>query len=151
MATATFAERIQDDLAVLIADKTLIDLSRQRDATATQETARTLRVCQMAAAKVESKLGDVGSFDDTDGTIGDQTALDFGVRVAMMLYSQMYSLTLTEAGRDTFVSVMTEIDAEADVRRQEAGTPVIKSRENTQFNARHTGDDFPDKDDSDAP
>ena len=151
MAVATFAERIQDDLTVLIADQTLIDLSRQRDATATQDVPRTLRVSQMAASKVESVLGDVGSYDDTDGTIGDQQALDYGIRIALLYYSQMYTLTMTDAGQAMQGGVLEELENLAVQRRQTQGTPVVKNRDNDAFNARHDGPLWPDDDDTDAP
>lgn len=136
MATATFAERIQDDLTVLIADATLIDLSRQRDATATQNTARTLRVAQMAAAKIESRLGAAGSYDDTDGTIGNQVFLDFGIRWALMLYSQMYSLALTDAGVVMINMLREEIEElrESLVQEADLGTGIM---DNDDLNARY--------------
>lgn len=151
MATVTFPVKIGLDLVLLIADQTLIDMSRQRDSTATELASRTVRTTEHAAAKVQAKLGDVGSYDDTDQTLGDLAALDLGVRLALLRYSQVYTLTLTEDGRSYIGDIREELDEEADTRRQEAGTPVLKSRENTTFNLRHEGDDWPDKDDSDAP
>jgi len=137
MATATFAERIQDDLALLIADSTLIDLSRQRDATVTQDTDKTLRVCQMAASKVESVLGDAGSYDDADGTIGDQTFLDFGIRMALLYYSQIYTFTLTDKGVASMEFLMAEMESYAKGLRQEASTPVIDGPDNDKLNLRY--------------
>lgn len=151
MATVTFPVKIGLDLVLLVADQTLIDLSRQRDSTATELSTRTVRTTEHAAAKVESVLGDVGSYDDTDQTIGDLAALDIGTRLALLRYSQVYTLTLTADGVSYIGEIKDELDELAEQRRQEAGTPVLKSRENTTFNLRHEGDDWPDKDDSDAP
>lgn len=147
MATATFAERIQDDLAVLISDPTMIDLSRQRNATATEDTTKTIRVAQMAAAKVESRLGSAGSYDDTDGTVGKQIFLDFGVRIALMRYSQVYSLVLTDAGRLYIGSVNQELEEYRMSLVQEASNPVVASHDNDEFNQRHDGPNWDDDDD----
>ena len=151
MASVTFSAKIVLDLALLVADQTIIDLSRQRDSTAGQLTTRTVRVSEHAAAAVEAKLGTVGAFDDTDQAIGDLAALDIGTRLALLRYSQVYPLTFTDAGTAMISEIKTELEDLAASRRQEQGTPVLKSRENTLFNTRHAGDDWPDKNDSDAP
>ena len=75
MAAATFPERIQDDLAILIAGATVIDLSQQRTATATEDAAKTLRVCEMAAAKIEEpdledKINWIKTFEAQQSRLG---------------------------------------------------------------------------------
>lgn len=136
MATATFAARIALDLAALVASATMIDLSRQRDATATENTARTTRVAQMAAAKVESRLGSAGSYDDTDGTIGDQIWLDLGVRIALLYYSQVYTFTLTEPGRAYVGMVLEELELYRQTLVQEALTSQVARVDNDTLNKR---------------
>jgi len=150
MAAITFAERIQDDLALLVADQSLIDLSRQRDATATEDTSRTLRVCQMAAAKLEGILGDAGSYDDTDVTIGDLQMLDLGVRLALRYYASVYSLTLTAEKQGLVEGIMAEAEALAKSRRQANSTPVVSVADNDDLNARHDNSTWADDDDTDA-
>jgi len=136
MASCTYAERIALDLAVLIASDSMIDLSRQRDATATENTVRTTRVCQMAAAKVESRLGSAGSYDDTDGTIGEQIWLDFGVRMALLYYSQVYTFTLTEKGMNYVGAVREEIEEYRQTLVQETPRTVIQRMDNEALNKR---------------
>lgn len=148
MAVATFPERIQDDLTLLVADKTLIDLSNQRDSDTNEDSARTLRVCQMAAANIERKLGDVGLYDDTDGTIGDLEALDLGVRLALYRYATSYTLKLTAAGQEVIGTVLEELEDLAKSRRQENSTPVIGIPDNDGLNARHSSSVWADDDDT---
>lgn len=136
MAACTFSARIALDLAALVASATMIDLSRQRDATATENTARTTRVAQMAAAKVESRLGSSGSYDDTDGTIGDQIWLDFGVRIAMLYYSQVYTFTLTDAGVGYVGAVLDELELYRKTMVQETARIVIQRMDNEALNKR---------------
>lgn len=151
MAAATFAERIALDLALLVADATIIDLSRQRDGTAGQLTTRTVRVTEMAAAKVESVLGDVGAYDDTISTQGDQAALDVGIRMALYYYSQIYTLTLTDAGVAALENLLEELDTLAKRRRQANATPVVDTLDNDAINARHDSSVWDDDDDVTTP
>lgn len=136
MASATFAERIALDLAILVANSSMIDFSRQRDATATENTARTDRVSQLAAAKVESRLGSAGSYDDTDATIGNQIWLDFGTRIALLRYSQVYSLTLTDFGVGYIGSVHDELEEFRETLVQEAIKLTVGKVDNTALNKR---------------
>lgn len=138
MAAITLAARIQVGFAQLISNPTLIDLSNQRDADLVENSVLTARVSEMAAAKVEGKLGDTGSYDDNDPLIGDLTALDLGIRIGLMMYSQMYTLTLTEAGIAFFQSVLVELEDLAAQRRQEATLPVIANLDNDALNARRS-------------
>ena len=136
MATVTFPVKIGLDLVLLVADKTLIDMSRQRDSTATELTTRTVRVTEIAAAVVEGKLGDVGSFDDTDQTVGDLSALDLGIRIALLRYSQFYTLTMTEAGVAFIGLWKSDLEDIAAQRRQEAMTPIVAKVDNDKLNLR---------------
>ncbi len=137
MAACTFAQRLVVDLGVLLASATVIDLSRQRDATATENTARTARVAQLAAAKIESRLGSAGAYDDADGTVGDQKWIDLGLRLAVLYYSQIYSLVLTEAGTGYLASVLEELEMYSEVLRQEASLGIIARVDNDARNARY--------------
>ena len=136
MATATFAARLNLDLTILIADQAMIDMSRQQSTTATQDATKTTRVCQMAAAKVESRLGAAGSYDDTDGLIGNQIFLDFGIRIALMYYSQIYTFTLKDAGVDYLSSVMDELEEYRATLVQEAVKTVVARQDNDVLNKR---------------
>lgn len=119
MATATFAARIQLDLVILISAPSLIDLTNQRDLDTVTNTVLLGRVCQMAAAKIGSKLGDVGDYDDTDGTIGDQEALDLGIRLALHYLTNVYTLTQTQESLTAQKAIFDELDYLAKSRRQE--------------------------------
>jgi len=129
MATATFAERISLDLAILISPSSLIDLTNQRDTDALVNTNLLDRTSQMAAAKIQSRLGDVGSYDDTDGTIGDQQALDLGIRLSLHYLTNVYTLTLTDAGQAAQRQLFEEIELLARSRRQEYTLEVNKLKQ----------------------
>lgn len=119
MAVCTFGARLVVDFAVIIADATIIDASRQRVTTATQDSARTARVCTVAAKKVESVLGSVGSYDDADATVGDQDALELGIRVALHLYLHAYSLIQTSETNTLWQDLMKELKELAEKRVSE--------------------------------
>lgn len=136
MATCTFAARIALDLALVVTSPSMIDFSRQRDATATEDTARTARVCQLAAAKVESRLGSAGSYDDTDATIGDQVFLDFGSRIALLRYSQVYSLVLTDTGTSYIGTVIEELEEYRETLVAEQIKLGVAKVDNTDLNKR---------------
>ena len=140
MAVATYAERIALDLAILISNDTLIDLSRQRDATATENTARTTRVSQMAAAKIESRLGAAGNYDTTDTTVGKQIFIEFGVRYAILLYSSIYTFTFSDSAKTTLDDLKAEIEEYRGTLITNASTPVVGTRDNDDLNNRYTND-----------
>ena len=147
MATITYAARIQDDLQLLISSPTMIDATNQRDADVVENTALSLRASQMAAAKIEGILGEAGNYDDADGTIGDQQMLDLGIRLAMLYMTQVYSLTLNQAGVDYIGSVIDEAKDLARSRRQ-AVAPILKSIDSDDLNKRHDGSTWPDDEDT---
>lgn len=134
MATCTFGVRIGVDLAVIIASPTLIDASRQRVTTATEDTTRTARVCVLAAKKVESVLGAVGSYDDADATIGDQDALEIGIRIALHLYLHAYSMVQTAETNALWQDLLKELRELAEKRVAEV-TPVYGQPDNTELDA----------------
>ena len=119
MAVCTFAARLVIDVSLVLAAETVIDLSRQRDVTATHNTAFTTRVCKMAANKVEAILGDVGSYDDSDITVGDQDALELGLRLAILFYSNTFTLMQTPDNREALRELIDEIKELAAVRVDE--------------------------------
>ena len=73
----------------------------------------------MPDGKVEAVLGSVGSYDDTDDTVGDMTALDLGVRLGQL------NLTVAAKGGDDDgtradrQAIHAELREEAERRRQE--------------------------------
>lgn len=140
MAVVTFAERIALDLALLIADITIRELSKQRGDPTSEDTSKTTRVSQMAASRVTRRLGDSGSYDDTDATIGDQTFLEFGMRYAIVLYSSTYSFRFSDAARETEKELKLEIEEYRMTLTLEASTPVVKTRDNDDLNRRYTQD-----------
>lgn len=134
MASCTFGARIAVDLAIIIASPTVIDASRQRVTTATEDTTRTARVCVLAAKKVESVLGSVGLYDDADATIGDQDALEIGIRIATHLYLYQHSLIQTPATLELWRGLLSELRELADKRCAEV-TPQYGQPDNTELDA----------------
>lgn len=103
MAACTLAARIEIDLQILASEQTLIDATNQRDTAAnTVNTTRLTRCSQLAAAKIEGRLGSLGTvFDDSDGTVGGvfpQAALAIGIEYAECLLSA-FNTTKNEAVR----------------------------------------------------
>ncbi len=126
MATITFAARIAQDLRILVASAAVIDGTNQRGSGTTEVTATSDRIAVMAAAKVESILGDCGDFDDAATSVaGDLEALDIGVRLAQVRMNNVYPGTLGEAGTMYEKDILAEAHALADSRRQEATEPVV--------------------------
>lgn len=124
MATCTFAARLVIDLAVIVASPTIIDASRQRVTTATEDSARTARVCSLAAGLVEGVLGSVGTYDDTLATTGDQTALEIALRIALHLYLHNYSLIQTGETDVMYQNLLLELNLLND-RRSSAVSPQL--------------------------
>jgi hypothetical protein len=126
MATITFAQRIAQDLRILVSSPAMVDGTNQRGSGTTEVTAITDRIAVMAAAKVESVLGDCGDYDDAAAsTSGDLEALDIGVRLAQVRMSAIYSGVLGEQGRNALKDIEQELLDLAEARRQEASTPVV--------------------------
>lgn len=136
----TLSQRVYLDLAVLVSGSSLIDLSRQRDVTTSQDIIKTSRVCDMAAGKVESVLGVAGVYGSHDLTIGDYSFLDFGIRLALLYYSQVYSFTLSDKGTGSMESLLAEVQQYAKGLRQEASTPALSTQDNDKLNKRRNVD-----------
>lgn len=149
MASITFAQRIQDDLQVLIASDTLIDLTNQRDTDSSEDTDISLRASQFAAAKIESILGSAGTYDDTDQTIGDQVMLDLGVRLAYERLRRMTGVWDAE-DEDVEKQIVEEAKDLNGARVQENALPVRKSKDNEELNKRYKSSEWPDDDDTDG-
>ena len=125
MATITFAARIAQDLRILVASAAVIDGTNQRGAGTTEVTAISDRIGVMAAAKIESILGDCGDFDDAATSVtGDLEALDLGVRLAQVRMNNVYSGVLLEDGTMYEKDILEEAKSLAMSRRQEASEPV---------------------------
>lgn len=133
----SLADRTVLDLIELVADNTLVDLSRQRAVGDTKEWNRLNRVCVLAAARVESILGSAGSYTTHDLTVGDLTFLDFSTRWAILSFSNVYTLTMSDKGTDGMESLRVELQQYARGLRQEASSPVIVERDNDKRNARY--------------
>lgn len=131
MATQTYQARIIADLALLISAKKLANWSNMDDVKDSEgdpraeNTARTAAVVRQAAAYVEGRLGPAGNYDDADPSVGQQEWVDFGVRYALMLYSQVYPVTLTDAGLRYIGDIKAEIADFHEILVQEASTPYV--------------------------
>lgn len=121
MAAITFAQRIAQDLRILIAAATIVDNTNQRGVGTTEVTAITDRAALLAAARVESELGPVGAFDDAAAsTTGDLAALDIGVRLAKLRLDNVYTAILSPDGREYEKDVLKDLKELAAGRRLEA-------------------------------
>lgn len=105
------ATEIGTQLDLLVASGTIIDLTNQRDADVAKDSTNFSAVCNHAARHVQRKLG--RTVDDSD-----DDAVDFGVRIALLLMVSMYSCTLTQDGAAYAAGVYTELRDEATARRQ---------------------------------
>lgn len=138
---ATLQAQIVTELAVVIASANMIDLSNQRDTDVAEDTTRTAKVAELAAAKVKSYLGDVDSTD--------VQAVDIGLRIALLYYSNNYSLIQGQAGRDALQSIYAELDELRQSRLSEI-EPQLGSPDLTNLDALYPTEtewDDPDEDD----
>jgi len=92
----------------------------------------------MAAAKIESRLGSAGSYDDTDATIGNQIFLEFGIRYAILLYSSIYTLMFNDSAKTTLDDLKAEIEQYRQTLVTNASTPIVVTRDNDKLNAQYT-------------
>ena len=130
------------DLTILLSSASLVDLTNQRDADAATNATLLSRVCDMSVAKVESVLGTVGGYDDTDLTVGDQPALELGIRLAMHYLRSTFTLTGTNP--EEWAALLSELEILATRRRRENSTPVLSKPDNTPLNTRHPHSTWPD-------
>lgn len=114
----------------MLSSPTLVDLSRQRSATTTEDTARTAAYAASAAVLVKAKLG--LSIDSTD-----EVAVQLGTVYAFSLAAVVYSLTLTDAGVAFIKDIRKQLDDEAKSRRQAGYSPVKAAQDFTDIDLRY--------------
>lgn len=124
MAACTFAVRIAADLALLIPAQRLIVLSKGPDTGTTEVTTRTAAMAQIAAGTWVGKMGSPGAYDDSDGTVGDQTARSWGARYAKYLMADAFQLEPDPSAESTEARLMAELEDLAAGERQYLATPV---------------------------
>jgi len=110
-ALTDLASAISTQLQIVVAVNTVVDLTNQRDADGTVDTAVLTGVSNQAARKVQRKLG--RTVDNTD-----DDAVDFGVRYALLDLVTFWSATLTDSGLAYMAGVDRDITEEATARRQ---------------------------------
>lgn len=120
---ATLAAQIETEIQVIIADKTLIDLTRQRSSTNTLNTTRLTKMCEMVAAKVQVFTGVISTYDSANNDHVE--ALDMGTRLLLLRIRQVYPGTLTAEGAGYIGDVMAEL-ADARTRRQDESTDNVR-------------------------
>lgn len=103
--------QIETYLRAIIADDTLEDLSKQREAGA-EDTSKTTTVCLLAASDVESYLGAVA---DTD-----YVAIKIGVQLALYHYQSTYTSMAMDKSEVKLNSIYRILERLAESRRQEA-------------------------------
>lgn len=107
----TLAAKIQQRLADVVADQSIIDMSRQREAFNSadlERTDRTTAVCILVADEVKEALGDV---DGADGG-----AVSIGTKMALVQYSAIFSGKLTEAGLEYTRDLARKLDTMRQAR-----------------------------------
>lgn len=95
-----------------MANPTIVDLSRQRSSSGTEDTAKTTAAAENAAAEVEGILGD-GLTD------ADKQAVAIGTRLALLQYSTVWSLQLGDAGHKFIGAAMKDLEKLATRRALE--------------------------------
>lgn len=125
----TLAAALQTNLTAVVAAATLTDLSRQRETTAGENTARTAAVCAMAAAKVQAYLGNV---DDSDAQ-----AVAWGTDLAALEYAARWPMTLPDTALASRDRVMQELERLAASRVAENADPVAAERDFTGLDTRY--------------
>lgn len=124
MAAATFAERIAIDLRLLIPTQRMIALTQGPDAGTSEDTDRTAAFSEIAAGTWVGKMGSPGAYDDSDGTVGDQTARSWGVRYAKHLLRDAFQLSEPDFSDQNEARLMAELEELAAGEREYTATPV---------------------------
>lgn len=137
MATMTFAAKIAQRLRLLRGEQQAIDDSTPRlpdpdsdSAPLTENTDHTTAIAAQAAAEVEAELGSVGSFDDTDHTVGDLVALSYGVKFAVRIGKEI-GFNITPDGLGYMDKLDQRLQREAQRREDEAADPYVPEVEST--------------------
>ena len=138
---ATLAVQIATDLRVLVASKTLIDLTNVRDADTSEDTTVTTKVAEHAAAKVKARLGTSIDGDDT-------TAVDLGVRLALARLKSVYSARMTSEGMEYIGQIERELDDEAAVRVAAESVAHVVEEDYTDINTKYPATDWDNPDDT---
>lgn len=125
MATITFRARIESELRILVGEQRLNDASNAGDPGTTEDTSRTAGFARNAAAKTESLLGGVGTFDDADNDAGDQEALQWAVRWSWLLYRKSFRMIEDIDAADERRELISELMSLQATRVAEASTPVV--------------------------
>lgn len=128
MAAVSFQQKIALDLRALLSAKKLANWSNQDDTKDSEgdpraeDTDRTLKVAHKAAGRVLFWSGPLGDFDDGAEPTDAERAmlLELGTRIALFLYSQLYSVTLTETGRAWIGDWAVELTEYRTAKGQEA-------------------------------
>lgn len=102
--------QIETYLRAIISDDTIEDLSNQRVA-GTEDTTKTTTVCLIAAADVESYLGDVA---DTD-----YIAIKLGTQLALYHYQSTWTSMAMDKSEAKLNSIYRALERLAEARRQE--------------------------------
>lgn len=118
-----------------MSSETLLDLSRQRDATATEDTTRTTVAAEHAADEVRMYLG--SSVDSTDAT-----AVALGSKLAYFQYKTVWTGRV-DLDDVTFLStIRTELKQEAERRVLEEDLPYLGDVDHSAIDARYPSTDW---------
>ena len=70
-------------------------------------------------------MGAAGSYDDVDGTVGNQTAKGWATRYMMALYRDVFALTNPDGGFGGTVDLMDELQRYHAQEVASEGAPVV--------------------------
>lgn len=125
MATCTFLARLEIEFRLLVPGERITALSRGTSGGTTEVTTRTTAFACLAANTWEARMGSAGSYDDADGTVGNQTAKGWGTRYMMAMYRDAFALTNPDGGFGGTVDLVDELERYHAQEVASEGAPVV--------------------------
>lgn len=125
MAACTFAARLEIEFRLLVPAERITALSRGTSGGTSEVTSRTTAIAGIAAGVWSANIGTPGAYDDTDGTVGNQTAKAWGVRYMMHLYRDAFALADLDVQPASSKDLMAELELYRGMEVANESTPVI--------------------------
>lgn len=116
---ATLESAVETRLRLMVAPQTLIDWTRQRDDTATENTSITTAAVEMACSEVKSILGNTVDSDDAK-------AVGFGAALCVLRLSNWWNVAFTAGVAEPLRQIRRDMEREAEARRQ-ATSPQLRT------------------------
>lgn len=125
MAACTFAARLVIEFRLLVPAERITALSRGTSGGTSEVTTRTTAFADHAAAIWTSRMGSPGAYDDSDGTVGNQTAKAWGTRYMMRLYRDAFALGSVDGGLAGDADLMEELENHRQMEAAYNADPVV--------------------------